>query len=78
MKIPHEQLSDDALQGLIEDFVGREGTDYGDLEYSLADKVAQVKGQLEMGKVVICFDAYLESFTIVTEQAYRSNTALQQ
>ncbi|MEH6470217.1 MAG: YheU family protein [Halopseudomonas sp.] len=78
MKIPYDQLSPDALQGLIEEFVGREGTDYGDQEYSMQDKVDQVRQQLERGKVVICYDSYLQSFTIVTEQAYRNNLALQQ
>ncbi len=78
MKIPYDQISPDALQGLIEEFVGREGTDYGEREYSLADKVSQVQRQLEQGQVVICFDPYLQSVTIVTEQAYRTNSALQQ
>lgn len=77
MKIPHDQLSAEALDGLLRDFVGREGTDYGDFQYSMADKVAQVRRQLDQGKVVICFDAYLQSFTILTEQGYR-NSLLQQ
>tara|TARA_R110002094_G_scaffold84398_1_gene88792 strand:- start:1897 stop:2133 length:237 start_codon:yes stop_codon:yes gene_type:complete len=78
MKIPYDQLSEDALQGLLEEFVCREGTDYGDQDYSLQAKVDQVKLQLQRGKVVICYDHYLQSFTIVTEQAYRSSIELQQ
>ncbi|MFT6913954.1 MAG: hypothetical protein ACJAWL_000240 [Motiliproteus sp.] len=77
MKIPHEQLSTEALQGLLEEFVCREGTDYGDQDYTLQDKIEQVQQQLQRGQVVICFDAYLQSFSIVTEQDYRSSSELQ-
>jgi len=78
MIIPYDQLSDEALQGLLEEFVCREGTDYGDRDYSLQDKIEQVRQQLQSGKVVICYDSYLQSFTIVTEQAYRRSSQMQQ
>ncbi|RDE22448.1 YheU family protein [Motiliproteus coralliicola] len=71
MQIPHDQLSADALQGLLEEFVTREGTDYGDVNYSLADKVDQVRQQLQAGDVVICFDSYMQSCTLMTRQQYR-------
>ena len=35
MIIPHERLSLEALQGIIEAFVTREGTDYGTQDVSL-------------------------------------------
>jgi uncharacterized protein YheU (UPF0270 family) len=56
MLIPYQQLSAEALQGLIEEFVTREGTDYGEIEVGLAEKVAQVRRQLESGQAVIVFD----------------------
>jgi uncharacterized protein YheU (UPF0270 family) len=68
MIIPHAELSPDALQGLIESFISREGTDYGTMEYSLADKVAQVQKQLNNKDVVIVYDTYLESVSIMTTQ----------
>ena len=46
MIIPYKQISPDALQGLIEEFITREGTDYGEMEFSLAQKVSQVERQL--------------------------------
>lgn len=67
MIIPHEQISDDALQGLIEEFITRDGTDYGETEISLAQKVEQVKRQLIRGDIVIVFDAASESVSIVTK-----------
>ncbi|WP_210395704.1 YheU family protein [Motiliproteus sediminis] len=64
MEIPWRELSPEALDGLIEEFVTREGTDYGHQDYSLDDKVAQVRRQLECGEAVILFDSYLQSCTL--------------
>ncbi|WP_421866609.1 YheU family protein [Motiliproteus sp.] len=70
MRIPHDQLSAEALQGLIEEFVTREGTDYGEGDYSLVDKVDHVREQLKQGKVVICFDSYLQTCTLMTKKQF--------
>jgi uncharacterized protein len=63
--IPHRELSADALRGVLESFVLREGTDYGEREVSLEQKVAQVLRQLERGEAQIIFDATLQSVDIV-------------
>lgn len=68
MIIPHQDLSPDALEGLIEEFVTRDGTDYGQDEVPLATKVAQVQRQLARGQVVIVFDALSESVSILTRE----------
>jgi uncharacterized protein YheU (UPF0270 family) len=47
MIIPHWMLSPDALRGVIEAFVTREGTDYGAQEVPLATKVLHVGLTLE-------------------------------
>lgn len=67
MIIPYKQLSIDTLQGLIEEFVTREGTDYGEHEASLENKVQQVKQQLQRGDVVIVFDTATESVSLLTK-----------
>ena len=63
--IPHRELSPEALRGVMESFVLREGTDYGEREVSLEQKVAQVLRQLERGEAHIIFDATLQSIDIV-------------
>lgn len=68
MIIPHRELSPEALQGIIEDFVTRDGTDYGETETPLAVKVAQVKAQLDKGVYVIVYDLELESAMIVPKE----------
>ena len=50
MIIPFEQLDQDTLYNLIESYVLREGTDYGEVEASIESKVSQVKLQLKMAK----------------------------
>jgi len=70
MIIPHEQLSADALRGLMEEFITREGTDYG-WETSLERKVEQVKAQIERGDVVIVFDLATETVSLLTRQQAR-------
>lgn len=52
MIIPHDQLSPPALEGVIREFVTRDGTEHTDV----ADKVAQVRRQLDAGTIVIVFD----------------------
>lgn len=56
LKIPHQDLEPQTLTSLIEDFVTRDGTDYGAAEVSLAAKVSQVRHQLDRGEAVITFD----------------------
>lgn len=70
MIIPVEQLSADALEGLIESFIMREGTDYGAEEIALSAKVEQVRQQLNAGDVIIVFDASTESVNIMTRHQY--------
>ena len=65
MIIPYKQLSPDTLQALLEEFVTREGTDYGEYELALADKVAQLERQLHKGEIVIVFDSAMETTSIV-------------
>ncbi len=56
VEIPYEQLSPEALQGLIEEFVTRDGTDYGVTERSLDSKISQVRGLLARGEARVVFD----------------------
>lgn len=65
MIIPYEQISSEALQGLIEEFITRDGTDYGEEEIPLNVKVTQIKQLLRRGEVVVVFDTASESVSIL-------------
>jgi uncharacterized protein YheU (UPF0270 family) len=71
VRVPHDALSPEALQGVIEAFVLREGTDYGTHEYTLAEKVEHVRGQLERGDAHVVWDPNTQSVAIVVERAAR-------
>ena len=64
MMIPHRLLSSEALRGVIEAFITREGTDYGLHEVPLATKVGQVRHQLDAGTAIIVYDEATNSCTI--------------
>jgi uncharacterized protein YheU (UPF0270 family) len=66
MIIPHQQLAPETLDALIEEFVTREGTEYGEQDVPLTTKVSQVRGQLERGIVVIVFDPAIETTSLVS------------
>lgn len=59
-----ELLSEEALQGVLESFVLREGTDYGEVEWTFEQKVAQLRAALQRGEAQIMFDPATESVTI--------------
>ena len=65
VKIPYDQLSPEALHGVVEEFVTRDGTDYGEVDVPLGTKIAQVMAQLKSGKAVIVFDQETESCTVL-------------
>ncbi len=65
VEIPRAELSPQALRGVVEAFVNREGTDYGAVERTLDEKVADVMRQLERGEARVVFDPGTESVTIL-------------
>ncbi|WP_375752315.1 YheU family protein [Vibrio sp. HN007] len=70
MIVPWEELETDTLENLIQAFILREGTDYGDVEFSLQDKVDQVKAQIESGEAVIVFSELHETVDIKLKREF--------
>ena len=69
IELDPDNLSPTALRGLVEEFVSREGTDYGPGEWTLEEKVRQVLRQIERGEARIVFDPEMESASIVSANA---------
>jgi uncharacterized protein YheU (UPF0270 family) len=63
--VPYTELSADALNGVIQSFVLREGTDYGERDVTFETKVMQVRRQLERREAQIVYDQTTESIHIV-------------
>ena len=65
IEIPSSAVSPEALSGIIDNFILREGTDYGVQEITLDKKREQIQRQLNQGKIVIVFDPATESVTLL-------------
>jgi uncharacterized protein YheU (UPF0270 family) len=72
--VPYTELSEDALRGVLESFVLREGTEYGERDVPLDQKVAQVQSQLRRGEARIVFDPESQTIDIVVTANDRSTT----
>ncbi len=72
MIIPWQQIDPDTLNNLIESFVLREGTDYGELELSLSEKTADIRQQLIAGLIVVVWSELHESVTLMPARDFRS------
>ncbi len=80
LQIPVNRLSDEALCGLIEDFVTRDGTDYGEVELTMEQKAGAVRRQLDSGDILIVFDPATATASLLSReqiQADRGNASEQ-
>ena len=70
MIIPPSQLPPETLLNILEEFITREGTDYGAVEQALSQKVASLKTQVLCGAVLIVFDEASESINLLAKEDY--------
>lgn len=66
MIIPHAEIDNETLESIIESVVLRDGTDYGEEEMSLTEKVQLVKRQLNIGIAAIEYSEEHESINIIS------------
>ena len=70
MIIPWKDVSNEALEGIIEEFIMREGTDYGEVEVSFNDKKDQLLQQLKSGEVVLVFSELHETVNLMPAKTF--------
>jgi uncharacterized protein YheU (UPF0270 family) len=71
MIIPHTALSSEILRAVIEEFVSREGTEYGANEIALETKIGQVYKQLDRGDIVLVYDEPSDTCDLVSKTSAR-------
>jgi uncharacterized protein YheU (UPF0270 family) len=76
--VPVDRLSTEALSGLIEEFVTRNGTDYGMRETSLDEKCTAIRKQLTNGQAKIICDPSSQTFNIVLSEDVQQPGACRQ
>ena len=74
MIIPFEQLSDETLSAIIENFVLREGTEYGSEDVSLDAKITQVRQQLKQGTALLVYSELHETVNILPKDQFVEDT----
>ena len=77
MIIPQDALNAETLEKIIEEFVLREGTEYGDHDVSMQDKIAQVKLQLKAKTALLVYSELHESVNIVPKDQYVEDDSYQ-
>jgi uncharacterized protein len=65
VEVPLQRLQADALQALLEEFASRDGTDYGECEVSLQQKVSELSGQLQRKELILLYDADSEQWDLL-------------
>jgi uncharacterized protein YheU (UPF0270 family) len=73
MIVPWQQLSTEALNGIIEEFIMREGTDYGELEVSLQTKKDQLIQQLQQNKIVLVYSELHETVNLMPADTFKGS-----
>lgn len=68
MIVPWEEIADDTLERLLEEYVSRDGTDYGEVEVSISRRVQQVREALRRRQLVVWFDEASESATLLARE----------
>jgi len=76
IEVPYTSLQPATLRAVIDEFVTRDTTDYGERERSLEEKVADVVRQLERGEAKLVFAAETGTVTIVMAQSGLNTTFL--
>ena len=71
MIISYQDLELDTLLALVESFILRNGTDYGDDEVSLTAKTEQIIQQIYSGKILIVYSELHESCDLVPSSQYQ-------
>ena len=72
IKIPATELTDDALLGVIDAFILREGLDYGQQDFTVDEKRERVRALQQSGAAEICFYPENEHIDIVLADASAS------
>lgn len=68
VEVPPARIPRESLQALLEEFATRDGTDYGEQETSVQERVAQLQRLLGNGKLRLLFNVEDERWDIVAAE----------
>ena len=65
IEVPYERLEPETLRNVIQEFVTRDGADWGEVGGSLEEKIGQVMQQLRNRQVKVVFEMKSQTANIV-------------
>jgi uncharacterized protein YheU (UPF0270 family) len=71
VEVPPQRLQADILQALLEEYASRDGTDYGERELSLDQKVDSLRAQMQRRELLIVFDVDSDQWDLLPSQRAR-------
>lgn len=77
MLIPYQDLEQQTLLNIIEQYILREGTDYGLYEAPLAEKRAQLLKQIQNNEIYIIYSELTKSVTLISKAELQEKIAHQ-
>ena len=72
VEVPPKALQADILHALLEEFASRDGTDHGERELTLAQKVGDLEGQLLRGDLLLLYDTESENWDLLPKEQARA------
>jgi uncharacterized protein YheU (UPF0270 family) len=65
--VPYQDVNPETLRNMIEEFVSRDGSDWGDAGGTMEAKIDQVLRQFKAGKIKVVFDLASQTSNIVSK-----------
>ncbi len=72
IRVPAERLAPEVLQELLEEYASRDGTDYGPVELTLAEKTGNLRRQLQDADLCILFHLETQEWDLVSKEQAQS------
>ena len=72
VEVPPQRLQTDILQALLEEYASRDGTDYGERELSLEQKVSSLRAQIQRGELLIVYEVESEQWDLLPADQARA------
>ena len=72
VNVPWSHLASAVLDALLEEFATRDGTDYGEVEYQLDQKIAQLRAMLKDSQLFLLYDSDSEEWDLVDSDSAQS------
>jgi uncharacterized protein YheU (UPF0270 family) len=68
LEVPTGRLAPDTLTALLEEYASRDGTDYGEREHTLEEKVGRLRRLLTRGDLVVLYDSETEYWDLADRE----------